>query len=123
MTRHAAFFDDDYFRVLEPFHPEAEARAEVAAIREQVGLAQSDRVLDLGCGWGRHLALLREAGHDVIGLDLSLPLLRRSREQAVVAGDMRRLPFPEWDRPSAMPPRAIERARSSARIERRPPEP
>jgi SAM-dependent methyltransferase len=89
----ASLFDDDYIRVLEPFHPEGEARREVAAIRELVGLAQSDRVLDLGCGWGRHLVLLRQAGHDVVGVDRSLPLLRRAAGPGLAAGDMQGLPF------------------------------
>ncbi|MFW6330888.1 MAG: class I SAM-dependent methyltransferase [Gemmatimonadota bacterium] len=76
-----------------------EARREAAAIRELTGLAQDDRVLDLGCGWGRHLGLLRGAGHDVTGVDRPLPLLRLARAEdtgaagRLVAGDMRRLPF------------------------------
>ena len=103
----SGFFDDAYVRVLEPFHTEEEARYEVAAIREILGLAQSDRILDLGCGWARHLRLLDGAGHDVVGVDLSYPLLRQGRERAsdrgggagsaarlrLVAGDMRRLPL------------------------------
>lgn len=104
------FFDDAYFRVLEPFHSEEEARRETAAVRELLGLAQSDRILDLACGWGRHLTLLAEAGHRVTGLDGSLPLLRRVRrgrradlpdrptaarvvEAPLVAADMLRLPL------------------------------
>lgn len=73
------FFDDAYFRLLVPLHTEEDARLETAALRELLGLAQSDRILDLGCGWGRHLRLLAEAGHDVVGLDLSVALLRRAR--------------------------------------------
>lgn len=83
---HADFFDDAYYRVLEPFHTDQDARAEVGALREILGLAQSDRILDLGCGWGRHLALLAGAGHDVVGLDLSMELLRRARTAAAAAG-------------------------------------
>lgn len=95
----SGFFDDDYHRLLEPFHPEEDARRETASIRELLGLAQDDRILDLGCGWGRHFTLLREAGHDVTGVDLSLPLLRRIPGRGsdgpapVVAGDMLHLPF------------------------------
>jgi SAM-dependent methyltransferase len=95
------FFDDAYFRLLEPFHTEAESRHETAALRELLGLTQSDRILDLGCGWGRHTSLLDAAGHHVIGLDLSLALLRRVRwvgtpagaGPPLVAGDMLRLPM------------------------------
>lgn len=80
------FFDAAYYRLLEPFHTEAEARYETAALRELLGLAQGDRILDLGCGWGRHLRLLAAAGHDVVGLDLSVPLLRRARRRDVDDG-------------------------------------
>lgn len=107
----AAFFDHAYYRLLEPFHTEEDARYETASLRELLGLAQSDRILDLGCGWGRHLALLGEAGHHVTGVDLSLELLGRARRASedridsespaaasspaadLVAGDMRRLPL------------------------------
>ena len=75
----AGFFDDAYYRLLEPFHTEEQARLEVGGIREILGLAQDDRILDLGCGWGRHLALLTGAGHRVVGLDRSMPLLHRAR--------------------------------------------
>lgn len=90
-----AFFDDDYRRLLAPFHSEADARHETAALREILALAQDDRILDLGCGWGRHLTLLEAAGHDVTGVDLSFHLLRqvpRPRPR-LAAADMRALPF------------------------------
>ena len=94
----AGFFDDAYQRLLEPFHTEEDARSEVAALRELLALAQDDRILDLGCGWGRHLALLARAGHRVVGLDLSVPLLRGARRGPIagpplVAGDMLHLPL------------------------------
>lgn len=95
--RHRDLFDALYPRLLAPFHSEAEARRETAALRELLGLSQVDRILDLGCGWGRHLRLLREAGHRVVGVDLSPPLLRMAREGDadpwLVAGDMLRLPL------------------------------
>lgn len=52
------------------------------------------RVLDVGCGAGRHAHALAAAGARPIGLDLSRALLRRAREAAVplVRADMRRLP-------------------------------
>ena len=107
---HRDLFDALYPRLLAPFHPEEDARRETAALRDLLGLAQSDRILDLGCGWGRHLRLLREAGHRVVGIDLSLVFLRmaaqaegdglpaepsttRSRPVLLAASDMRRLPI------------------------------
>lgn len=59
------------------------------------------RLLDLGCGAGRHLEAFRDEGYRPVGLDLSLPLLARSRRRTgddrvgLVCGDMRRLPLRE----------------------------
>src|SRR5262249_19187005 len=57
-----------------------------------------DRVLDLACGAGRHAVALAAIGARVVGLDLSLPLLRagqrRWRDARLVRGDIRALPVP-----------------------------
>jgi SAM-dependent methyltransferase len=63
----------------------------------ELEITPDDRVLDLCCGFGRHLGALDRRGITAIGLDLSLLLLRRVERQEparrVVCGDMRRLPF------------------------------
>jgi len=60
----------------------------------------SGPVLDLGCGDGRHLDILRRSGYEVTGLDLSFHLLRvaRSRDHGsggsrLIRGDMRQIPL------------------------------
>lgn len=40
------------------------------------------RVLDVGCGAGRNAVPLAEMGWNVVGLDLSWPMLRKARERA-----------------------------------------
>jgi ubiquinone/menaquinone biosynthesis C-methylase UbiE len=53
------------------------------------------RVLDLGCGPGRDIELLRQRGACVIGMDLSEGMLREARTRvggALVCSDMRTLP-------------------------------
>ena len=64
------------------------------------GSAGRERVLDLGCGDGRHLELLTRRGVSATGLDLSSHLLAAARERfgaeeapELVRGDMRRIPF------------------------------
>ena len=93
------YFDDAYFHLHDPLFGEAASRAEVAGMRELLGLPWDARVLDAPCGWGRHTRLLAEAGSRAFGADLSLPLLRRARGPGRVAGptftaaDVRALPF------------------------------
>jgi len=90
-------FGADYVDVY-PHRDLASARAEAAFLVEQ-GLR--GRVLDLCCGWGRHLIALAEAGLDVAGVDFSTELLTRLRNMPeaahvagrVVRGDARRVPF------------------------------
>jgi SAM-dependent methyltransferase len=53
------------------------ARREVAWL---VGLGLEGRVLDLCCGFGRHALALSESGLDVVGVDLSMELLRGARD-------------------------------------------
>lgn len=54
------------------------------------------RCLDLCCGTGLYLDMLRESGRDPIGLDFSGDQLRLARDRGpVVRGDAGRLPFPD----------------------------
>jgi SAM-dependent methyltransferase len=61
-------------------------------------LAGRSRVLDVGCGTGRHAAALSEAGLDVMGIDASAELLEVARVRApevrFEVGDLR-----EWTAP------------------------
>lgn len=58
-------------------------------------------ILDAGCGTGVFTLDLLTFGPHVIGLDISLPMLRRAGEKArrypfeIVLGDISNLPFPE----------------------------
>ena len=62
--------------------------------------ASGELILDAGCGTGIFTSDILAAGSCVIGLDLSLPMLRHAREKAgrspfeVVVGDILKLPFP-----------------------------
>ncbi|HEY3108109.1 MAG TPA: methyltransferase domain-containing protein [Chloroflexota bacterium] len=71
---------------------------EHAFIRRALGGAtRAWRLLDVGCGSGRLTLPLREAGHDVVGVDLSRSALASFRRQSTTApavmGDARCLPF------------------------------
>lgn len=58
-------------------------------VEEVLGLATVGpraRILDVGCGDGRHVEALTIRGHDVVGADISLRLLERARARNVTRG-------------------------------------
>jgi SAM-dependent methyltransferase len=76
-------------------------RREAEGLYNLLRLSSASRVIDIGCGHGRHAFALADRGTDVIGLDFAVALLTRARQLAVelqapvrwVRGDMRQLPF------------------------------
>jgi SAM-dependent methyltransferase len=71
---------------------------EVAFLVDELGLAPGDRVLDVGCGPGRHAHALGERGIEVVGVDISerfVELARRDAPAGVTFErlDARTLPF------------------------------
>lgn len=70
-------------------------------IEQEIRHDKSTRILDIGCGTGRHSIELTRRGYRVTGVDLSESMLARAREKAAAAGltidfrhhDARNLPF------------------------------
>lgn len=58
---------------------EREAELAMALLARVTPPLTGQRVLDLGCGGGRHLAALGRRGARALGLDLSWPLLDAAR--------------------------------------------
>lgn len=82
----------------QPFD-EAVSRVQVAGLLELLGAAPK-RVLDLGCGVGRVLVPLAEAGHDVVGIDRDAAFLETCRtalRDLGLAASLRKADlFQEW---------------------------
>jgi SAM-dependent methyltransferase len=94
------WFGEDYLR-LYPHRDDADAERAVALISKTLELRSGWRVLDVGCGAGRHTRAFAERGARCIGLDLSAALLRLARQTTaapLVRADMRHLPI----RPASM---------------------
>lgn len=95
-----ALHEDSRYRPAYPSEPV------VRFISRRFGGVTSDaeragRILDLGCGAGRHSALIAASGHHAFGVDRSLTGLRHARASLGAAGhhqrptlaDMAQLPF------------------------------
>ncbi|RPI03088.1 MAG: class I SAM-dependent methyltransferase [Ignavibacteriae bacterium] len=55
-------------------------------IEQEIGFDKKKRILDIGCGTGRHAVELAKRGYSVTGIDLSESQLNRAREKALEAG-------------------------------------
>lgn len=70
-------------------------------IEQEIGLNKSLKILDIGCGTGRHAIELTKRGYKITGVDLSDSQLARAREKAekqnvrmdFLKHDARNLPF------------------------------
>jgi SAM-dependent methyltransferase len=93
------WFGEAYLRVYR--HRDDEDADRIVRLIDSVRPLEGLRVLDLGCGPGRHAVQFHRRGARVVGFDLSMPLLSRAHHRLadgglrVVRGDMRRLPFRE----------------------------
>ena len=59
---------------------------EVDFLERELALTPGARVLDLGCGAGRHAIELAKRGYDVVGIDISPTMLEAATKRAEEAG-------------------------------------
>jgi 2-polyprenyl-3-methyl-5-hydroxy-6-metoxy-1,4-benzoquinol methylase len=78
----AEMFDERYLDFYEGLLDLSVAEDDVSFVDRALALAPGARVLDLGCGFGRHAMGLAHRGYHVTGLDLSAPMLALAREMA-----------------------------------------
>jgi malonyl-CoA O-methyltransferase len=68
-------------------------QAEQSVVERVLRSITASRALDVGTGSGRYLSLLEETGAAVVGLDLSMAMLRRSGGPPRICADACALPF------------------------------
>ena len=51
-------------------------------IEKEINHNKNIRILDIGCGTGRHSIELAKRGYTIVGIDLSESLLKRAKEKA-----------------------------------------
>jgi ubiquinone/menaquinone biosynthesis C-methylase UbiE len=78
-------FNDDYLRTQRRYTAE-QTKTEGNFIEASLGVEKGASVLDVGCGTGRQAVELASRGYEVLGLDLSLPMLSRASDSAQLRG-------------------------------------
>lgn len=66
-----SWFDSPYYHTLYKDRDAAEAQFFMDTITHYLNIPAGGRILDLGCGKGRHARYLNKIGYDVTGVDLS----------------------------------------------------
>jgi SAM-dependent methyltransferase len=65
------WFGTKYYQLLYQHRDDTEAKAFLDALVQRLGVPVEKRILDVGCGKGRHSIYLAEKGFDVVGIDVS----------------------------------------------------
>jgi len=81
---HKRFAEESLRRIDAAFLPGTSQ--EVDFLEKTLGVAPQARILDLGCGAGRHAIEFASRGYRVVGVDISPWLLDAARQRAAAAG-------------------------------------
>lgn len=74
------------FQSLIGFPSQKVSRDEVAAILRCANIKPKSKILDVGCGTGRHAAILTKKGFNVVGIDVAPYFLRQAKVYAKSVG-------------------------------------
>lgn len=97
------YFGDAYLEIYSEYMYDAkEIRREADFVIEMTKLNRGDRLLDLACGFGKHMKFFLKKGIRTTGVDIALPYLKFAsrtfpkthvKKSPLVCGDIAALPF------------------------------
>lgn len=97
MAWYEEWFDSDAYELVYEQRDLTEARRLADLIELTAEPESGARVLDVGCGRGRHSRILAARGYTVTGVDLSENAIRTARRRAVAEGVDDRVTFEQGD--------------------------
>ncbi len=74
------WFNTSYYHILYQNRNDKEAQFFIKNISSFLHIKQADKLLDLGCGKGRHSIYLNSLGYDVTGVDLSSNSIQHAKQ-------------------------------------------
>ena len=80
------FFEDGSPFLKHPLLTAERTAQEIDFLANQLDLGLRARILDVGCGFGRHSIELARRGYDVTGIDPSAAMISAARERSIAAG-------------------------------------
>lgn len=94
----SSWFDSPYYHILYDSRDELEASCFINNLQNNLKLKKESKVLDLGCGAGRHARELSQLGFQVLGIDLSKNNISQAKifenkSLSFIQGDMRVLGY------------------------------
>jgi len=97
----SSYFDHDYLRTLLNKDDPQRNNQQVNFVITETGVTRDSLILDLGCGYGRHLEIFSQHYYRVVGIDFNRQYLLKDREKSnihgrnidLIQGDMRKLPL------------------------------
>ena len=102
MAIHDTYYTNNFKDVI-GFYKQDESDNQVEFFRKSIPLQPGAKVLDLGCGFGRHSIILAQKGFQVTGFDQSVDYIERAKNEAEQARvnavfevlDMRKMDYVE----------------------------